>query len=86
MNDYGLREQLIEINNKHMKIFKNELFEYVDLQNDSIETILDELSSIQEFIQIWKDELYEDEQEIINYYNDLYMDIERIFSNVLLTA
>ena len=83
-----LRKQIINLSHRHEKLFKEPLIkEDIDIENDSIETILDDLSIVNDFfINEWLEELYDDEEELRDYYNNLREEIERIFSNVLLTA
>ena len=82
-----LREQIINLSHRHEKLFKEPLIkEEIDIKNDSIEAILDDLSLVNDFfIDEWLEELYDDEEELRDYYNNLREEIERIFFNVLLT-
>ena len=82
-----LREQIINLSYRHEKLFKEPLIkEDIDIKNDSIEAILDDLSLVNDFfIDEWLEELYDDEEELRDYYNNLREEIERIFFNVLLT-
>ena len=77
-----LREQIIALSHRHEKLFKEPLIkEEIDIKNDSIEAILDDLSLVNYFfIDEWLEELYDDEEELRDYYNNLREEIERIFS------
>ena len=83
-----LREQIINLSHRHEKLFKEPLIkEEIDIENDSLEVILDDLSIVNDFfINEWLEELYDDEEELRDYYNNLREEIERIFSTTLLTA
>ena len=69
-------EQIEVLNNKHISLFKASLIdESIEIIIDNIEEIREDLKRVLEYIDIWIGNLYTDEIEIEEYYNNLKVKI-----------
>ena len=74
-------EQIEVLNNKHISLFKASLIhESIDIIIDNIEEIREDLREILEYIDIWIYDLYTDEVNIEEYYNNLKVQIISILN------
>ena len=74
-------EQIKVLNNKHISLFKASLIdESIEIIIDNIEEIREDLKRVLEYIDIWIDNLYTDEIEIREYYNNLKVQIISILN------
>ena len=69
-------EQIEVLHNKHIALFKAGLIdEFIEIIIDNLEELREDLRRILEYIDIWIDNLYTDEIEIREYYNNLKVQI-----------
>ena len=74
-------EQIEVLNNKHISLFKAGLIdESIEIIIDNIEEIREDLKRALEYIDIWIDNLYTDEVDIKEYYNNLKVQIISILN------
>lgn len=74
-------EQIEVLNNKHISLFKASLIhESIEIIIDNIEEIREDLREMLEYIDIWIYDLYTDEIEIKEYYNNLRLQIISILN------
>lgn len=74
-------EQIKMLNKRHVSLFKASLIdESIDIIIDNIEEIREDLRRILEYIDIWIDNLYKDEADIKEYYNNLKVQIISILN------
>ena len=74
-------EQIKVLNNKHISLFKASLInESIEIIIDNIEEIREDLRRVLEYIDIWIYDLYTDEIEIKEYYNNLKVQIISILN------
>ena len=74
-------EQIEVLNNKHISLFKASLIdESINIIIDNLEELKEDLRRILEYIDIWICDLYEDDIDIKEYYNNLRLQIISILN------
>ena len=74
-------EQIDMLNKRHVSLFKASLIdESIDITINNLEELRKDLKGILEYIDIWIDNLYKDETDIKEYYNNLKEQIMSILN------
>lgn len=74
-------EQIKVLNNKHISLFKTSLIhESIEIIIDNIEELREDLRRVLEYIDIWIGNLYKDEIDTEEYYNNLKVQIINILN------
>ena len=69
-------EQIKVLNNKHISLFKASLIdESIEIIIDNLEELREDLRRVLEYVDVWIGNLYTDEIEIEEYYNNLKVQI-----------